>query len=57
MASCCQQCNFGFGLLMTPDQLVQVNAIWVNQQYVDKAAAMEIYQALDKPLLTASPCL
>jgi len=57
MLSGMQSRDFGFGLPMTTEQLVQVNIAWANQQYVNKAAAMEIYRVLNKPPLTAMPFL
>jgi len=39
------------------DQLAQVNITCGNKQYVDVAAAMEIYHNINKPPLTTSPFL
>ena len=45
----------GFGLPITEEQLVRINAYQQGKQYVDKAAALEMFKSVEKLPLTESP--
>jgi hypothetical protein len=45
----------GFGLPLTEDQLALINAYRHGKEYIDKAAALEIYKSVKKQPLTESP--
>ena len=47
--------NSGFGLPVKEEQLARINAYRQGKQYIDKAAALEMYKSVEKQPLTESP--
>jgi hypothetical protein len=54
MQSAFQSCEFGYGMLLTPDQLCQVNAARLGKKYKDEQAATKKRGTAFKPPLLLS---